>query len=63
LTLGYAADICVFDPELTWQVNAGNWQSRGRNTPFWGQTFTGRVTHTVQAGQIIHRLAIDQQRG
>ena len=56
LTVGYAADVCVFDPELNWQVNADNWKSQGINTPFWGQTFKGRVTHTLQAGKLIYSL-------
>ena len=56
LTVGYAADVCVFDPELSWQVNADNWKSQGINTPFWGQTFKGRVTHTLQAGKLIYSL-------
>jgi dihydroorotase len=56
LTVGYAADVCVFDPDLEWQVNADNWNSRGINTPFWGQTLKGRVTHTVQAGKLIYSL-------
>lgn len=56
LTVGFAADVCVFDPELSWQVNADNWKSQGINTPFWGQTFKGRVTHTIQAGKIIYSL-------
>lgn len=56
LTVGFAADVCVFDPELSWQVNADNWKSQGINTPFWGQTFKGRVTHTIQAGKMIYSL-------
>lgn len=57
LTSGRSADICIFNPHLPWQVNADNWLSNGLNTPFWGQTFTGRVTHTLQAGQCIYTLA------
>jgi len=56
LTPGFSADVCIFDPELDWQVNSENWKSQGVNTPFWGQTLKGRVTHTLQAGRIIHRL-------
>jgi len=56
LTVGYAADVCVFDPELRWQVNSDNWKSQGINTPFWGQEFKGRVTHTIQAGKMIYSL-------
>lgn len=56
LSPGAPADICVFDPELEWPVNADNWRSKGMNTPFWGQELKGRVTETVQAGVVIHRL-------
>lgn len=53
LTQGYSADVCIFDPERTWQVNKDNWKSRGVNTPFWRQTLKGRVTHTLQDGRVI----------
>ncbi len=56
LTSGFPADICIFDPQANWKVAAGNWQSAGRNTPFWGQTLRGRVMHTLQAGRIIYSL-------
>ncbi len=56
LTVGFNADVCIFDPELEWQVNTENWKSQGMNTPYWGQTFKGRVTHTLQAGKLIHSL-------
>jgi dihydroorotase len=56
LTPGFSADVCIFDPELTWQVNADNWKSRGVNTPFWGQTMNGKVTRTLQAGKTIYCL-------
>jgi len=55
LTPGFNADICVFNPELSWQIDADSWQSQGLNTPFWGQTMTGKVTHTLQAGKLIYR--------
>jgi dihydroorotase len=50
------ADICIFDPQADWVVNDRNWQSTGRNTPYWGHTLRGRVKHTIQAGQIIYSL-------
>ncbi|MFZ2170388.1 MAG: amidohydrolase family protein, partial [Methylococcaceae bacterium] len=56
LTPGFPADVCVFDPELYWQINSENWKSQGVNTPFWGQIMKGRVTHTLQAGKIIYCL-------
>lgn len=57
LTPGFTADICIFDPEQEWQVNSTNWHSQGVNTPFWGQTFKGKVTQTLQAGKFIYRHA------
>jgi len=56
LTQGLAADLCIFDPSLSWAVNNDTWKSAGRNTPFWGQTLKGRVTHTLQAGKVIYTL-------
>jgi dihydroorotase len=54
LTPGFAADICIFDPEQEWQVNSENWYSQGINTPFWGQMFKGRVSYTLQSGKVIY---------
>jgi dihydroorotase len=55
LTPGWTADVCIFDPDSAWRIDAGNWRSQGVNTPFWGQAMKGRVTHTLQAGRIIHK--------
>jgi dihydroorotase len=52
---GWTADVCIFDPDSAWRIDAGNWRSQGVNTPFWGQAMKGRVTHTLQAGRIIHK--------
>jgi dihydroorotase len=57
LQVGAAADVCVFDPLAEWTVNEHTWLSGGRNTPFWGMTLKGRVTHTLCAG----RLVFDRQ--
>jgi dihydroorotase len=54
LSVGFNADICIFDSELVWQVNDDNWYSQGHNTPFWGQTMKGKVTHTIQNGRVIY---------
>jgi len=61
LTVGFPADICIFDPSANWQVNAQNWLSVGRNTPYWGQTLSGRVMHTLQAGRLIYNFQDDSQ--
>lgn len=54
LTSGFNADICIFDPKQQWQVNAETWRSAGRNTPYWQQTLTGKVTHTLQSGRLAY---------
>lgn len=56
LSVGFSADVCVFDDKQTWQVGSETWRSRGLNTPFWGHTLTGCVTHTIQAGKLIYSL-------
>ncbi|CCE25543.1 dihydroorotase [Methylotuvimicrobium alcaliphilum] len=53
LTPGKSADICIFDPGRRWQVDHSTWYSKGINTPYWGETLTGRVSATLQSGKII----------
>ncbi|MBE0437574.1 MAG: amidohydrolase family protein, partial [Methylomicrobium sp.] len=54
LTPGKSADICIFDPGRRWQVDRSTWYSKGINTPYWGETLTGRVNATLQSGKIIY---------
>ena len=53
LGVGDIADLCIFDPELEWQVGEDQWLSRGCNTPYWGEALRGRVTHTLMGGRVI----------
>jgi dihydroorotase len=48
---GAVANLCVFDPTQTWVVDAARTASRSRNNPFAGRTLTGRVRHTICAGE------------
>lgn len=56
LTAGSPADICLMDTDRKWRVENGNWLSRGRNTPLWGQELKGRVVETLLAGVSVFRL-------
>jgi len=56
LATGDVADVCIFDPDKQWQINTETWKSRGHNTPFWQETMQGKVTYTIQAGQLIFTL-------
>jgi len=56
LIAGRPADICIFDPDVNWQVNRDTWNSAGHNTPYWQHTLSGRVTHTLLNGRLAHQL-------
>ena len=43
LSVGRAADICLFDPEEKWRYDAKAGFSKSSNSPWSGQTLTGRV--------------------
>jgi dihydroorotase len=50
---GRPANLCVIDPAATWTVEADKLASRSRNTPYAGMKLTGRVRHTVLAGEAV----------
>ena len=52
---GALGDVTVFDPAASWVVDPARFSSKGRNTPYAGQTLTGRVELTIVGGQVIHR--------
>jgi len=54
LAPGVEADVCLFDPEAYWTVEARSLKSQGKNTPFLGLELTGRVRYTLVGGQIVH---------
>ncbi len=56
LSPGSPADICIIDPERIWRLDQNSIQSQGRNTPFMGWEFKGRVTHTLYRGNIVYTL-------
>jgi dihydroorotase len=56
LAVGELADICIFDPKISWEVNETTWKSSGRNTPYWQLSMQGRVTYTLQNGRVIFSL-------
>jgi dihydroorotase len=48
---GRPANLCVVDRAATWTVDPVVLASRSRNTPYAGMTLTGRVRHTLLAGE------------
>jgi dihydroorotase len=55
---GRPAHLTVFDPAAVWEVDPTRLASRSRNTPYAGRKLTGRVRHTLLAGEPV---VIDSQ--
>ena len=49
---GADADVTLFDPDASWTVDAAQFVSRSRNTPFEGWEVRGRVVTTIVSGDI-----------
>jgi len=54
LAEGAAADVCLFDPDETWTYNARAGYSKSSNSPWQGQTLTGRVKTTLVDGRVVY---------
>jgi len=58
LVEGGVADVCVFDPAVTWTVTPEQLRSQGRHTPFafeaTGMALPGRVKATLVAGTLAY---------
>ncbi|MCK9417844.1 MAG: dihydroorotase [Nitrospirae bacterium] len=52
LTIGADADITIIDPDGDWTVDALQFKSRSRNTPFDGWKLKGRAVQTIVGGKI-----------
>jgi dihydroorotase len=53
LAPGAAADLCLFDPAEKWRYDAKAGFSKSRNSPWHGQTLTGRVRSTIVDGKVV----------
>jgi len=54
LSLGAAADLCIFDAEQYWRVVTSAIKSQGKNTPFLGMELPGKIKYTLVNGQIVY---------
>ena len=61
LTEGGVADVCVFDPGVTWRATPGSLLSQGKHTPFafaaTGMALPGRVRATLVAGTVAYEAS------
>ena len=55
--VGAPADLVVFDPEAPVAISAATLKSQGKNSPFLGYEFNGRVRCTVVAGNVVFEQA------
>jgi dihydroorotase len=56
LRRGSVADVSVFDPTAGWLVEPSRFKSKGRNTPYAGQTLQGRARCTLVGGRVVYRV-------
>lgn len=52
---GKAADLVIFDPHKTYKIEASQFASKSRNTPFNGREVTGAVRATIVGGEIVYQ--------
>lgn len=57
LGVGAVADVCIFDPEATWQLTTDALKSRGKNSPWIGYMMTGKVKTTLVGGEMVFQAA------
>ena len=49
---GRPADVTVIDPKVKWKIDATQFKSKSRNTPFHGWDVTGRAVVTIVGGEL-----------
>jgi len=54
LSVGENADICIYDENEDWQLTTDTISSHGKNTPFLGWNFQGKVKHTIVNGNLLY---------
>lgn len=54
LAVDTAADICLFDPKEKWTYNASAGLSKSGNSPWDGETLTGRIKTTIVDGRVVY---------
>ena len=54
LKAGASANITILDPHREWIVDSRNFASKGKNTPYDGYQFKGKVMATMANGKIVY---------
>ena len=53
LKIGADADLIIVDPKAEWRVDAKEFASKSRNTPFQGWELKGKVLYTIVGGKVV----------
>ena len=54
LMIGAPANITIFDTDSQWTVNSHDFASKGKNTPYDGYEFKGKIAATIANGRIAY---------
>jgi len=54
LKAGAPANITILDPDREWTVDSRNFASKGKNTPYDGYKFKGKVMATISRGKLVY---------
>ena len=57
---GMPADLLIFDPHCRYKVDAAQFRSKSRNSPFDGWTLSGKALLTMVAGRIVFESKPDE---
>jgi dihydroorotase len=57
LARGAPADVAILDPAARWTCTAEALHSKSKNSPWKGRVLTGRCTHAIVGGRLVHQLA------
>ena len=55
IDVGEVADLIIVDTDNHWICDPAKFISKGKNTPFGGWDFHGRVTHTLIDGKVVYQ--------
>jgi dihydroorotase len=53
ISVGHRADICIFDRDEQWVLDENSINSAGKNSPFLGDTLTGKIKQVICEGKLI----------
>ncbi len=55
LARGAPADVAILDPAAEWLCTADRFHSKSTNSPWKGRRLTGRCTHAIVGGRLVHQ--------